>query len=75
MSTVTLEKFEKVRILGQRATQLSLGAPPMVDITGLTDALAIAEKELKENKIPIKVIRKYPNGEIREYRLCDMKII
>ena len=45
-----LTKFEKVRILGQRANQLSLGATPLVDITGITDALSIAEKEFNELK-------------------------
>ena len=45
-----LSKFEKVRILGQRAEQISMGAPPLVDITGLTDALSIAEKEFLEQK-------------------------
>ena len=72
MST-KLNKFEKVRILGQRATQISMGAPPMVDITGLTDALSIAEKELKEHKIPLTIKRTFPNGEIIEYRLKDME--
>ena len=68
-----LDKFEKVRILGQRATQISMGAPPLVDITGLTDALAIAEKELEARVIPIKIKRTFPNGEVREYRLCDLE--
>lgn len=68
-----LNKFEKVRILGQRATQISMGAPPMVDITGLTDALSIAEKELKEHKIPLIIKRTFPNGETIEYRLKDME--
>jgi DNA-directed RNA polymerase I, II, and III subunit RPABC2 len=72
MNTSILQKFEKVRILGQRATQISLGAPPMVDITGLTDALAIAEKELLERKIPLKIIRTFPNGETKEYTLSEL---
>ena len=68
-----LDKFEKVRILGQRANQISLGAPPLVDITGLTDALSIAEKELKERKIPFTVKRTVPNGNIKEYSLSEME--
>ena len=68
-----LDKFEKVRILGQRANQISLGAPPLVDITGLTDALSIAEKELKERKIPFTVKRTFPNGNIKEYSLSEME--
>jgi len=68
-----LSKFEKVRILGQRAEQISMGAPPLVDIKGLTDALSIAEKEFAERKIPFIVERKYPDGSIRKFRLCDME--
>ena len=66
-------RFEKVRILGQRAHQLSLGAQPLVDISGLTDSLAIAEKEWVERKIPIIIKRTMPNGDVKEYRLIDMK--
>jgi DNA-directed RNA polymerase I, II, and III subunit RPABC2 len=59
-----MTKFEKAKILGYRADQISKGAPPTVDITGLTDAFTIAEKELKEGKIPLKIHRRYPNGEV-----------
>jgi DNA-directed RNA polymerase I, II, and III subunit RPABC2 len=68
-----LSKFEKVRIIGQRAEQISLGAPIMVDINGLTDALSIAEKEFAEKKIPFIIERTYPDGTIHKIRLCTMK--
>ena len=68
-----LSKFEKVRILGQRAEQISMGAPPLVDIKGLTDALSIAEKEFREKKIPFIVERSYPDGTIRKTKLSDME--
>jgi DNA-directed RNA polymerase subunit K/omega len=68
-----LSKFEKVRILGQRAEQISMGAPPLVDITGLTDALSIAEKEFLEHKIPFIIERTYPAGKIRKIPLSEMK--
>ena len=67
-----LSKFEKVRIIGQRAEQISLGAPPLVNISGLTDALSIAEKEFLERKIPFIVERTYPDGKIRKIPLSDM---
>ena len=51
---VRLTKFERVRLIGQRAEYLANGAPPMVDITGMTNALDIAEKELREKKIQLK---------------------
>lgn len=68
-----MTKFEKTRIIGQRADQISRGATPLVNIDGLNDALAIAEKELKEYKIPLKIRRQFPNGEIKEYSVCDME--
>lgn len=68
-----LEKFEKVRILGQRAIQISMGAPPLVDITGLTDALSIAEKELEARVIPFIIKRTFPDGTVKEYRLIDLE--
>jgi DNA-directed RNA polymerase I, II, and III subunit RPABC2 len=68
-----LSKFELVRILGQRAEQISMGAPPLVDIKGLTDALSIAEKEFKQRKIPFIIERTYPDGSIRKMKLSDME--
>lgn len=69
-----MTKFERVRILGQRADQISRGAPPLVDFKGLSDALLIAEKELKEKKIPLKIRRTYPDGEIKEFSVTEMEI-
>jgi DNA-directed RNA polymerase I, II, and III subunit RPABC2 len=68
----TLTRFEKARVLGQRAKQLSMGAPPLVNIQGLTSAIDIALKELQNNKIPIIIQRTYPNGEIKEIKVSDM---
>lgn len=59
-----LSKFERSRVLGQRADQLSGGAPPTVDIGNLQDALAIAELELKLKKMPILIQRTFPNGDV-----------
>ena len=67
-----LSKFEKVRIIGQRAEQISLGAPPLVNIIGLTDALSIAEKEFRERKIPFIIERTYPDGVVRKLRFVEM---
>lgn len=67
-----LTKFEKAKIIGQRADQISKGAPPLVDIGDLQDPLLIAEKELREHNIPIKILREYPNGKIKEYAVSEM---
>ena len=47
MGPPTLTRFEKARIMGARALQLSLGAPPFIDIPkNATTSLQIAMEEL-----------------------------
>ena len=75
MPTYTLTKYEKVRILSTRATQLAMGAPPTVNIGNLSDALSIAEKELEEGVLPLKIIRNFPNGDVLEIPVSEMKIL
>jgi len=70
-----MTKYEKTRILGQRATQISKGAPPLINIGNLDDAMSIAEKELEEKKIPLKIKRFYPNGTFKEIPVNQMIII
>ncbi|MBI3413572.1 MAG: DNA-directed RNA polymerase subunit K [Candidatus Aenigmarchaeota archaeon] len=51
-------RFEKVRIIGARALQISLGAPILVkDAEGEMDPVKIAIKEMDQGLIPITVIR------------------
>lgn len=60
----TLTRFEKARILGARALQLSLGAPPFITIPpSARTSLDIALKELDDRVIPIVIKRKLPNGD------------
>jgi len=44
VTTRFLTKYERAKILGTRALQISLGAPVMVDLEGETDPLEIAQK-------------------------------
>ncbi len=51
-------RFERARILGARALQVSLGAPILVEIpAGEVDPVAIAEREFEAGMIPITVRR------------------
>jgi DNA-directed RNA polymerase subunit K/omega len=43
--------------LGTRAQQIAEGAPPMIKLNGLYEALEIARKELRQGVIPIVVLR------------------
>ena len=51
-------RFERVRIIGARALQISLGAPVLIkDLEGEIDPVKIAIKEMAQNLIPITVLR------------------
>jgi len=67
-----LTKYEKARILGARALQISMGAPLMIEIEGETDALDIAAKELTKRKIPITIRRYLPNGSFEDWDLDEL---
>jgi len=60
----TLTRFERARIMGARALQLSLGAPTFIPIpeTART-SLDIALEELDQRVIPIVIRRVLPNGD------------
>ncbi len=51
-----MTRFEKARILGARALQLSLGAPSYVESDHI-DSILIAEREMEQGKIPMVVRR------------------
>lgn len=56
-------RFEKARIIGARALQLAMGAPPLLEIPeGMSDPIEIALYEFENGAIPITVVRKYPSG-------------
>ena len=51
-------RFEKARIIGARALQISLGAPVLLDIPeGMIDPIQIAMLEFEKGVIPITVKR------------------
>ena len=60
-------KFEKVYIIGTRASQISNGAKPNVDIGDLENPIDIAKKEYDEKKIPFILVRNYPKREEELY--------
>lgn len=62
----TLTRFEKARILGARALQLSLGAPPFITIPKeVATSLDLAYTELEKRVIPITIKRVLPNGDFQ----------
>lgn len=60
----TLTRFEKARIMGARALQLSQGAPPFIPIPkSARISLDISMEELEQRVIPITIRRVLPNGD------------
>lgn len=66
MGPPTLTRFEKARIVGARSLQLSLGAPPFIEIPKTArSSLDIAMVELENKVIPIIIRRVLPNGDFQ----------
>lgn len=74
ITTRYLTKYEKARVLGTRALQLSMNAPPMVEVEGETDPLEIAYKELREKKIPFIIRRYLPDSSFEDWKLDELII-
>lgn len=71
-----LTKYEKTRILGQRAKQLNNGAKPLVKLDiPLIDGYLIALKELEEKMIPVIIRRPLPSGASEYWHLKDLEIL
>eukprot|EP00887_Chlorella_sp_A99_P003577 scaffold7.g3577.t1 len=74
ITTRYLTKYEKARVLGTRALQISMNAPVMVDVGTETDPLEIAYKELREKKIPFTIRRYLPDGSYEDWSLDELII-
>lgn len=72
ITTLFLTKYERARVLGTRALQISMNAPVMVDLDGETDPLKIAMKELRERKIPIIIRRYLPDGSHEDWSMDEL---
>lgn len=69
-----MSKFEKSRVLANRGTQISAGAPIMVDPGTETNCLRVAALELKAGKVPAVVRRTLPNDETDDWPMDEMII-
>ncbi|KAL6947437.1 subunit common to RNA polymerases I, II, and III [Hanseniaspora osmophila] len=71
-TTPYMTKYERARILGTRALQISMNAPVFVDLEGETDPLRIAMKELAEKKIPLVIRRYLPDGSFEDWTVEEL---
>lgn len=67
--------YERVRILGERAKQLSAGAKPMLKGTDDYTPKEIAKLELQYGVIPFIVERTLPNGIREQWKVSELKIM
>jgi len=63
-------RFEKARIVGARALQISMGAPILVDADEtISNPIDIALKEMEAAILPITIRRTLPNGAFQDIPL------
>jgi DNA-directed RNA polymerase subunit K/omega len=71
-----LTKYEKARILGQRAKQIETGARPFVNVPeNVIDSYVIAELELQQKRIPFIIRRPIPGGACEYWNLKDLEVV
>ena len=70
-----ITKYEKARVLGERAKQLNMGAKPLVEIgPEVIDGYLIALKEMEEKKIPFIIKRPLPSGGCEYWKCKDLEV-
>lgn len=67
-----LFKYERVRIIGDRVKQLSLGAKPLIKNVRHMNPKKIAELELKYEVLPIKISRELPNNKKELWKISEL---
>ena len=68
-----LTRFEKARIIGARALQVSLGAPILVILKeGVSDPIDISLAELDDGVLPMTIRRTLPEGKYQDIPLIDL---
>lgn len=71
-----ITRYEKARIIGERAKQLNAGATPLVEVdVSIIDGYVIALKEYEEKKIPFIIKRPLPNGGCEFWKFKDLEIL
>jgi len=69
-----LTKYEKTKILGQRTSQINMGAKPYITVPeNIIDGSIISELELTAKKIPVIIRRPLPNNQSEYWKLQDLE--
>ena len=71
-----LTNFERTKIIGLRANQISRGSVPFVSVPKhMTDVRDIARLELEQKRLPYLIKRPLPDGTFEYWRLSDLMIL
>lgn len=67
IGSIFLTRYEKARIVGARALQISFGAPILIDKpTDMIDPIKIAQVELRAKILPLTIRRENPSEEYQD---------
>lgn len=67
-----LFKYERVRLLGDRTQQITIGAKPLIKNSDHLTPKQIAELELQNNVIPLKLLRPLPSGKKEKWTISEL---
>lgn len=71
-----ITKYEKSRVIGERAKQINAGAQPLITVEpNMIDGYLIALKEFEEKKTPFIIKRPLPNGGCEYWKLSDLEVL
>ena len=71
LNNYRLSVYERTRILGTRAKQISTAASPFVKNVSSLTPIEVATEELNNKLVPIKLIRELPNGITETWNLNE----
>jgi DNA-directed RNA polymerase subunit K/omega len=70
---IFLTRYEKARITGARALQISYGAPILIEKPKrMIDPIKIALTELKSGILPLTIRREHPSGEYQDIPISKL---
>ncbi|CAJ1014905.1 putative RNA polymerase Rpb6 [Leishmania utingensis] len=74
VTSAVMTKYERARVLGTRALQISMNAPVAVALEGETDPLTIAIKELRERRTPLIIRRVLPDNTYEDWSVSELLV-
>ena len=72
LTSEIITKYELCRIISIRAKQIEKDNIIFTDVTGITDPIKMAEKEIYDRKCPLSIIRKLNNNTAEKWDVNEM---